>query len=182
MTLFSINRQGRTGMLCRLRPQQILKQGAACRRFHIKTPVWVLIFFFLSAGVPCIGWAHGPVSVRVRVIHAAAGPHHMDPGLKALAGELQSVFKYTSYRLLSHNTVSLSYHETGRISLPGARILEITPTTFQNNRVGFNIAILKQHAPVFNTRILLRNRSSITIGGPAYQRGYLLFNISAQAR
>ncbi len=118
----------------------------------------------------------------VRIIHASSGPAHMDPALKDLGHELKSVFKYTSYRLVNRKALNLKHHQVGRISLPGSRILEISPTGFKKERIKFRINILKQNRSVFNTEILLKNGRSITIGGPGYQKGYLLFNISATAR
>ncbi len=118
------------------------------------------------------------VTTNIRIIHASSAPAHMDPGLNDLGKELQSVFKYTAYRLLSRKSLTLDYRTTGRISLPGGRTLEISPTNFNKGRIKFKINILKKNTPVFGTEILLKNGSSITIGGPEYRNGYLLFNIS----
>lgn len=123
----------------------------------------------------------GTIKSRIRVIHATSGPSHMDPGLRDLGHELQSVFKYTSYRLLSSKSLNLAPNTTGTVSLPGGRTLELMPKGVQNNRIRFSIRILKSGAQVFNTNILLKNHSSITIGGPNFKNGYLLFNISGRA-
>ncbi|SMC54940.1 hypothetical protein SAMN02746065_10448 [Desulfocicer vacuolatum DSM 3385] len=118
----------------------------------------------------------------VRIIHASSGPAHMDPALGDLAHELQTVFKYTSYRLLNRKPLNVKHRQVAHISLPGNRTLEISPTGFKKGRIKFKINILKQNRSVFNTEILLKNNRSITIGGPGFKKGYLLFNISATAR
>ena len=138
----------------------------------------ILAYVALSAQA----FAGNRVIGDVRIIHASSGPVHMDRALKDLGRELQSVFKYTSYRLVSRKPLNLTHHQVGRISLPGNRTLEISPTGFKKGRIKFKINILKRNKSVFTTEILLRNGSSITIGGPDYKKGYLLFNISATAR
>ena len=118
------------------------------------------------------------VTAHLRIIHAATDSVYMDHGLRDLGHELQSIFKYTAYRLLNRKTLNLAYKTVGSVSLPGARRLEISPIGFKKGRIKFKINIFKQHRAVFGTEILLKNGSSITIGGPKYKNGYLLFNIS----
>ena len=127
-------------------------------------------------------FAEHPVKTRVRVIHAADGNHHIDAGLKDLATELGSVFRYTSYSLIQSKTMTLGYHQKGQVSLPGGRLLIVSPTSMDQQRIEYQINILKGKKRVFQTRIRLKNHGSITIGGPEYKNGYLLFNISGQSR
>ncbi|MBF0231943.1 MAG: hypothetical protein HQK65_02760 [Desulfamplus sp.] len=116
---------------------------------------------------------------NIRVIHATSdGSSHIDSELNDLAHQLQSVFKYTSYRLLDSKEMTIAYNTTGSLSLPGGRVLEIIPGGMSGDRIKFSIRILKNHSQVFSTQILLKNGSSVTIGGPDFKNGYLLFNIS----
>jgi hypothetical protein len=93
--------------------------------------------------------------------------------------ELKSVFRYSSYRLLTENKVDLSMKETGAVSLPGKRILEITPVQISGKRVELELVIFKNKKEIFRTVSQLLNQSSIIVGGPEYKDGYLLFNIFA---
>lgn len=119
---------------------------------------------------------------RVRVIHAAVGPAHVDPGLGDLAPDLSSVFKYTAYRLVESRQMTLEQGQTGRVALPDNQVLMLQPQGMDKDRITYQIVIEKQQAQVFETRILLKNRGSITIGGPKFERGVLLMNISGTAR
>ncbi len=141
-----------------------------------------LIAFFVAAQLllPWDIWAADSIRTHVRVIHASTGPAHLDPGLRDVGPELTSVFKYASYRLLSERTMDLSPGRQGRVALPGARVLEVVPLGLTGRRIKYKVEIFKQGSPVFSTEILLRNRSSITIGGPEFEKGYLLFNISGE--
>ena len=114
---------------------------------------------------------------RVTVIHASTGPRHVDPGLSPIISELESVFKYTSYRLITSSDMTLGMNQTGRVSLPGKRTLTVTPMNAGRGRIPYQIRIMKKRKPVFQTKILLKNNSSVTIGGPQHKKGVLLFNI-----
>ncbi|MCP4670441.1 MAG: hypothetical protein GY857_03935 [Desulfobacula sp.] len=139
-----------------------------------------LIFALCMLTVPAFG--KNKVMTDVKVIHASTGQNYLDPGLKSIISELKTVFKYTSYRLLKEKKLNQSFNQKGRVNLPGKRTLVIVPLDTNGNRIRYQINILKNKKSVFQTRILLRNNSSITIGGPKFKNGYLLFNISGSVR
>jgi hypothetical protein len=64
-----------------------------------------------------------------------------------------------------------------RISLPGGRMMSITLKGISGRRATLQLEIYKRKRQIFQTIIQLRNRSSVTVGGPEYRGGYLLFNI-----
>ena len=117
------------------------------------------------------------IGIRVKTILASQDSAHVDPQLKKLVGELKSVFRYTSYRLLSENRLRLQITQTGTVALSGNRILRITPTRIRGKRAELNLVILKNNRQIFQTTIQLLNRKSITIGGPRHKKGILLLNI-----
>jgi len=119
------------------------------------------------------------VGVVVKTILASQGSEYLDPRLSTLVEELRSVFRYSSYRLLSEDSSSLGMGETCKVSLPGKRILKITPVQVAGDRVELQLVILKKKEEIFQTVVKLLNKSSLTVGGPEYEDGYLLFNISA---
>ena len=121
-------------------------------------------------------------NTQVKVIHAATGSSHIDPGIKAIVQEIESVFKYTDYRLIKSKQMALGKNQTGTIHLPGNRTLAVTPVDIVDNRITYQIRIEKNQAPVFQTRVLLKNHNSITIGGPQYKRGVLLLNVKGDVR
>lgn len=118
------------------------------------------------------------VTTRVNVIHATTGKKQVDPGLKEIISELQSVFKYSSYKLLKTEQLNTRLNEKGQVRLPGKRTLIITPTQVKGQRIQYQINMIKNKKPAFKTNISLKNNRSITIGGPKYKKGHLLFNIS----
>ena len=117
------------------------------------------------------------ISVEVKTVLASSQGNFLDPQLAQMAQELQSLFRYTSYRLLSRDRLNLQPGQTGKLSLPGNRTLHITYVDIQGRRVGLLLKMFKNQSNVFETNIQLNNRSSIIVGGPRYEEGYLLFNI-----
>ncbi len=136
-----------------------------------------VILGILLALLPASGWAAPPVSIEVKTVLAATGENYLDPRLSEMARELQGLFRYTSYRLLGSDRLTLQPRQTGNVSLPGNRRLQITYQGVENRRVELLLKMYKNRNSVFETSIRLNNRSSIIVGGPRYEKGYLLFNI-----
>jgi hypothetical protein len=124
--------------------------------------------------------AGGAVRTDVRIIHASQGQNHIDPDLTDLAEELGSIFKYTSYRLIKAKNMHLNQSQKGIVRLPGKRSLVVAPVRIGKEKIKYKIGIFKTGEQIFSTQILLKNRRSITIGGPKFKNGYLLFNISGK--
>ncbi|OQY58602.1 MAG: hypothetical protein B6245_10960 [Desulfobacteraceae bacterium 4572_88] len=141
------------------------------------------ILFILSLSLILLLFS-GPVrakqkiSIVVRTVLASQEGQFTDPELSGLIRELQSVFKYSSYRLLSQDRMNLGMEKMGTASLPGGRLLKITPTGIRGNRAELRLEIFKKNRQIFQTVIQLLNKGSITVGGPQHKGGYLLFNIS----
>jgi hypothetical protein len=120
-----------------------------------------------------------PVKLNIKIILASGRQGANDSRLKDLISELNSVFRYSSYQLLSETNLKITSNQTKSVSLPENRILKLTSKGTDGNRVTLELEILKDNNQIFQTAIRLRNNSSITIGGPEYQGGNLLFNIFA---
>lgn len=119
---------------------------------------------------------------RVRVIQAGKGPVHVDPAIKRVVDEMRPVFKYTNFKLLKEKNMALGRGEKGRMKLPGKRNLIIVPEGMKGNRIKYNIQINAKGSPVFRTGVMLKNKGSVTIGGPRVPKGVLLLDIQGSAR
>lgn len=144
----------------------------------MKTTFMLIVFFCFCLFTHQLAFAKNQVITDVKVIHASTGPDHVDPGLKGNISELRSVFKYTSYRLIKDQRMKLNFNQKGRVILPGKRTLVVMPSDMDGKRIRYLINIQKNNHPVFKTQVLLKNNSSITIGGPQFKNGTLLFSIS----
>jgi hypothetical protein len=117
--------------------------------------------------------------ISVDAILAARNNSGVDPQLKRHIGELQSLFNFTSYRLLSSENLNLRAGQPGIVFLPGDRQLKITPHKISASRADLSLQMLKNKRTVFQTQIQLLNRGSLFVGGPNYQNGNLIFKISS---
>jgi hypothetical protein len=143
------------------------------------------ILLFISIGCSLVTtplYAEGTVNTNVKVIYASTDSNHVDAGLKNDVSELKSVFRYTSYRLINSQALRQQFNQQGQVQLPGNRSLMVTPTSMQGKRIRYQINIQKGSKSIFQTQVLLKNNDSITIGGPQYENGVLLFNIMGSAR
>lgn len=136
-----------------------------------------LILSALILGLVESVWAEPKINIVIKTVLASQESDSVDPRLSDLIKDLQSVFRYSSYKLLGQDRMILGIGETGLASLPENRILKITPTGIRGDRVSLQLEILKNRRQVFQTVIQLLNHASITVGGPEHKGGYLLFNI-----
>lgn len=144
-------------------------------------PYCLLVFAMLV-----IVWQSTPVSalaedtchITVTTILAAHDDTAIDSRLKPQIGELQSMFNYTSYRLIGSESLTLNVGQSGKVSLPGEHQLDITPRNTHGNRADIALQMVKRKQTVFETQIQLLNRGSLFVGGPKYLNGNLIFKIS----
>jgi len=126
---------------------------------------------------PSEGKCSKGVNIVVKTIHASRDKNSVDPRLKNLVQELNSVFRYLSYEFLGQKNLNLTKNKKAVVQLPEGRTMNITSRGVDGDRVTLQIEIFKRKNKIFQTVIKLRNNASITIGGPGYKGGNLLFNI-----
>jgi hypothetical protein len=142
----------------------------------------VLLFLLMLAGlwmsIPTAVQAKERCRISVDTILASRQGSGVDSRLKQDVSELQNMFNYTSYQLLSSKTLNLKKGESGTVSLPGNRRLKITPHNIRENRADIALQMMKKKRTVFQSQVQLLNRGSLFVGGPKYENGNLIFKIS----
>ena len=122
--------------------------------------------------------AAAEINIGIKTILASNDRQYEDPQLQGIITELQSVFRFTSYRLLKQDRLALNQGQTGKVNLPDSRILGVTPTGSRGNRTQMELRINKKNRQIFKTQIELLKGGTITVGGPRHANGYLLLNIT----
>jgi hypothetical protein len=149
-------------------------------KYHVRIFVTSLLFTLsLVLLPPSSAWSGANISITVKTILASENGNSVDPGLNDIVRELQSVFRYSSYKLLGEKGLSLSLNSKGVVPLPEQITMNISSMGIEGDRAVLDIEILRGGSRILQTVIKLRNNSSITIGGPEYKGGNLLFNIFA---
>ena len=137
-----------------------------------------LLLLLLLPAVP--SGAANAVSVDVGAVYASNEGTSIDPALGTIRGKLQSMFNYTSYRMLDRKRRSLAVGETGEFELPGRRSMRATPLPAQGNKVRLSIQISDGQKNLLTTTLGLNRGGMVLVGGPSYQSGVLILIISAE--
>ena len=143
-----------------------------------------LSFLLLVLLLPCTGpgnaTAAESVSVEIGSVYASNEGASMDPVLGNIRGKLQSMFNYTSYKLLDRKRRSLAVGETGEFELPGRRSMRVTPVPAQGSKVRLSVQISEGAKNLLTTTLGLSRGGMVLVGGPSHQAGVLILIISAE--
>jgi hypothetical protein len=142
-----------------------------------KWALFLFPFFILSFALSPI--APAQVQTRVRVIEASNVGSVIDASLKDLHGQLGSLFRYTSYRLLRDERLSLSPNQPASIPVHEGRSIEITQMGFQANLAEIRVRIKRDGTELLNTQVRLSPGRTVLIGGPKHGEGVVILALSA---
>jgi hypothetical protein len=116
--------------------------------------------------------------IQVRTILAANSDQGFDPRLLDLKKDLIAL-NYMSFQLLDTTGVTLSPGQTGKVKLPGGRLLLLTPVGMAGSKIDMKIAIRKGAASILTTRMRIENHGTVIIGGPGHEAGFLTLAVTA---
>jgi len=121
-----------------------------------------------------------PVAIDVGVVVASNEGTTMDPALSSIQNKLQSMFNYTSYRMVDRLKRTLSVGESGNFGLPGNRSMRATPVPAKENKVRLDVQIMEGDRNLLSTTLGLTRGGMVLVGGPSHQKGVLILIISAE--
>lgn len=121
-----------------------------------------------------------PVAVDVGVVVASNEGAAMDPALSSIRDKLQSMFNYSSYRMIDRMKRTLSVGETGDFVLPGNLSMRASPVPAKGNKVRLAVQIMEGNRNLLSTTLGLTRGGMVLVGGPSYQKGVLILIISAE--
>lgn len=122
----------------------------------------------------------GSVTVDVGVVIASNEGNSIDPGLAGLRAKLQSMFNYTSYKMLDRKRHTYPVGETAVFKLPGGRSMRVTPVPAPPKKVRLDVRIAEDGRNVLTTTLGLSRGGMVLVGGPPYQSGVMILLISAE--
>jgi len=144
----------------------------------LKSQTLLLLFltlFFLAIPIT----TSAQIQTRLRVIEASNIGSSIDPSLKDLHDQLGSLFKYTSYRLLRDDRLSLSPNQPASIPIHEGRSIEITQVGLQPNMAELRVRIRRDGTDLLNTQVRLSPGRTVLIGGPKHREGVAILALSA---
>jgi hypothetical protein len=116
-----------------------------------------------------------PVKVQVEVVHASNGAPHVDPGLEKMRqGFEKAGLRFTTYRRLSEETVSLTAGKPTDVALPGKKAtLTLQPGDHPRPHVAVNV-------PPLQTTVELGTDASAFLQAGPHDNGQLVLVLTAK--
>ena len=124
---------------------------------------------------------HRIILLRVDEVIAADTGEGIDERLLPMGGRLESLFRYTTYRLISHQVGRTECGRTAAFTLPGGWIVHVEPSAVNDNMIAMELMLFQGARPMMTTDVRMRNHGMLIIGGPHYQQGMLIIPIGADA-
>ena len=124
---------------------------------------------------------HQEVMLQVDEVIAADTGKGIDQRLLPIGPRLESLFRYTTYRLVSHQVGHTECGRTAAFALPGGWIVHVAPNAVRDNMIAMELMLFEGARPMMVTDISMRNHGMLIIGGPHYEQGMLIIPIGADA-
>jgi hypothetical protein len=122
---------------------------------------------------------HRIILLHVDEVIAADTGEGIDERLLPMGGRLESLFRYTTYRLISHQVDRTECGRTAAFTLPGGWIVHIEPSAVRDDMIAMELMLFQGARPMMTTDVRMRNHGMLIIGGPHYQQGMLIIPIGA---
>ncbi len=124
---------------------------------------------------------HRVIMLRVDEVIASDTGLGVDERLLPMGARLESLFRYTTYRLVSHQIGRTECGRTTAFSLPGGWIVQVEPSAVNDDMIAMELMLFQGARPMMTTDVKLRNHGVLIVGGPHYQQGMLIIPIGADA-
>jgi hypothetical protein len=122
------------------------------------------------------------VEVRIGAVFASNTEQTFDPRLASMRRQFDTLFPYTSYRLIKEERRLVVWGRQAGFDLPGGRYLLVIPREYKDGRVSMKLMLVEGSRPLFDTVVGLRNQGTFLVGGPRHQEGVLIIAIGADKR
>jgi hypothetical protein len=121
------------------------------------------------------------ILLRVDEVVASDTGLGIDERLLPMGLRLESLFRYTTYRLISHQVGRTECGRTAAFTLPGGWIVHVEPSAVRDDMIAMELMLFQGARPMMTTDVRMRNHGMLIIGGPHYQQGMLIIPIGADA-
>ena len=127
--------------------------------------------------------APSSVTIQVLVIAASNTGEGVDPRLEKLQKRLKD-FSFSSYQVLTEQTLTLDLNSEEKIALPGGRSLEITPRKFEKSgKIRIHLHVLSEsQAKLVDAEYAIEPGGDLLVGGMKHGDGSLLIALHHGAK
>jgi len=137
----------------------------------------------LTAAVVTLSAADAALRVDLTIgsVLATDAGQEFDSRLVSMKPQFESLFRYSSYRLMKQETRTIGWGQGASFEIPGGRYLVVAPQELRDAKVAMKIMLLEGGRPLIDTSVALRNHGVLLLGGPKEQEGVLIISIGANA-
>jgi hypothetical protein len=115
------------------------------------------------------------IGIQLTVIHASKTPGPIDPEAARLHKRLKKDFRYESLRVVQRRKMRMPMRGMRKLDLPTGRTLRVR--ALELDQKGLLMAVEVQDR--LDTRLLLKSRKPVVIGGEDYKGGKLFIEIES---
>jgi hypothetical protein len=123
--------------------------------------------------------AANAVEVRIGAVLASNTSQEFDARLASMHRQFNTLFPYTSYRLVKEERQRVPWGGKVGFDIPGGRYVMVIPREFKNERVSMKVMVIEGSRPIVDTTVSLRNHATFLVGGPRQHEGVLILSIGA---
>jgi hypothetical protein len=124
-----------------------------------------LLVLMLAVWIPAAA-SSASVTVDVGVVLASNDGSAIDPALFPIRGKLQSMFRYSSYRMLDRFRRTLAVGETGDFVLPGGRSMRVTLVPAPTDKVRLAVQVMEGRKNLVTTTLGLSRGGMVLLAVP----------------
>ena len=123
---------------------------------------------------------HRVILLRVDEVIAADTDEGMDARLLPMGTRLESLFHFTTYRLVSRQVGRTECGRATAFTLPGGWIVHVEPNAVSDDMIAMELMLFQGARPMMTTDLRLKNHGMLIVGGPHYRQGMLIIPIGAE--
>ena len=114
---------------------------------------------------------HRVILLRVDEVLAADTGEGIDMRLLPMGGRLESLFRYTTYRLISRQIGRTECGRTAAFTLPGGWIVHVAPSAVRDNMIAMELMLFNGAQPDDDHRCPDAQSRHVDHRGPALSAG-----------
>ena len=119
------------------------------------------------------------VEVRIGAVLASNSGKELDQRLASMQRQFNTLFAYSSYRLIKEQRQQVAWGEKVGFDIPGGRYVLVIPKEFKDNRVLMKVMVIEGSRPIVDTALSLRDHATFLVAGPREHDGVIILSIGA---
>jgi len=125
-------------------------------------------------GIFCSGAAQQGIQIQARLIHATKeGDGSSDSRLRDIEQQLRSLFRFSSYKLVSQKSATVAPGKPQNVKLSGSPdcTVGLTLQGPPSGQATVQVQLLWNSRPILNTTVRLSRGANVILGGPPDGKG-----------